>query len=84
MTNYESDKAIPGSIPRSVKDQSSELHIPDPDRDGFAFDCPDCGGEIRPPSGGHTWTCHEAYGGCGAQFEPVRAFRRIDENTSDL
>lgn len=44
------------------------------------FDCPHCGSEIRAPSGGHVWVCHEAYGGCGARFTPIRAYVEVTDD----
>lgn len=46
--------------------------------DPLDFPCPECENTIRSPTGGNTWTCHEAYGGCGAMFRPTRAFRRVE------
>lgn len=42
------------------------------------FDCPDCGSKVTPPIGDHTWTCHEAYGGCGSQFKPEKGIQEIE------
>lgn len=61
--------------------QLSELiHAPNGDHwDGGSFACPDCGKKIKRPFGGHTWTCHEGYGGCGAQFTPIKVLKRVND-----
>lgn len=64
-------------------DTDGEIIVPEENHDTFAFPCPDCGTEIRPPMGGHRWTCSEAYGGCGAAFKPIRAFRRVDDEEGE-
>lgn len=51
--------------------------------DGEAFECPNCERTVRSPFGGHTWTCHEVYGGCGWSFKPVQALRRVDAENTD-
>ena len=66
-----------------LESADDDIFVPDQDRDGFSIECPDCGSEIRPPSGGHIWKCHEIYGGCGAAFHPIDAFRRVDGGTDD-
>lgn len=47
---------------------------------GKTFQCPNCYRDVRPPFGGHTWTCHEEYGGCGWAFKSVKALKRVDNN----
>lgn len=47
---------------------------------GGSFDCPNCGEKVKVPFGGHTWTCHESYGGCGWVFRPVKALKRVDDD----
>lgn len=59
-------------------DADPEVFIPDWDDHHASFPCPECGMRVDRPFGGHTWTCHESYGGCGASFRPVKAFKRVD------
>lgn len=58
-------------------DKVSDVHVIEREKLN-KFDCPNCGSEIRSPYGGHTWTCHESYGGCGAKYKPVDAFKRVE------
>lgn len=56
----------------------ADVYVPEQDRDKSGFDCPNCGKLIEPPWGGHTWTCHETYGGCGAKYRPAEAYKRVE------
>jgi len=51
------------------------------DGETFRLQCPFCGTTIRPPIGGHTWTCHPdaVGGGCGAEFEPRQTFEHVGD-----
>lgn len=58
--------------------RAEDVYVPDDELGGLSsITCPDCGSKIKAPWGGHTWTCHEEYGGCGAQFKPSKVFKRL-------
>lgn len=59
-----------------------DVFIPDQKRNGIGFECPECGNQIKPPFGGHIYTCQPAYGGCGASFKPIEAF--LEVNNGDV
>lgn len=64
-------------------DQLERLVFPDRDENLAKFDCPECGCTVHSPYSGHTWTCQEDYGGCGAEFVPVDVFKRVDDEGSE-